>query len=231
MELNKVESGALDSNGGAKAEQMVEPQIEEQQEVKTVNWEDHQRVLSDMHKYKTDMKDLKAEAEKLRKDKKSQEEAELKRTNNWKTIAEQREEELNEVRGKLSNFEEGYIDNEKFNALRDEAVKQGMSPDAIPDLHLYGYDGVEVERTDQGRVIVHGAAEKIGEHKKARPYLFPSPGAPNFNSGGATRPIQELPLTPELIVNLERRARQTGKVEDRNEYLQALKRFKEARGA
>lgn len=173
--------------------------IAESATTKTYTVDEYQRKDSDMHRYKQERNDARKEVEALRT-------KELEDSENWKAAYERKSEKLVEVETEFSAFKDGYIASERFNKVRAAALKAGLRVDAEPDLELINMDSVRVERTDQGRVLVHDEDLFVEGLKKSRPHWFKSKSVPNFNPGGGGAPPKDKPkeLSAAYMVGLEK---------------------------
>ena len=227
MEEQATMSGAQDITDGVQDEPKGGDEVDKP---KLISNEDHQRALSDMHKYKKGMKDLQDQIDIQNKKSKGAEEEALRKNNSYKTLYENKVKDFDDLSGKHKRFQEGFLDNEKFNAVRQEAIKAGMHDGALEDIERFNLDGVIVEQTDQGRVLVSGQSEWIAELKKMKPFLFKQADSPVFNGGGgASLPIRDTEITASDVVYLERKWKKTRTAEDRTKYELADKKFKENR--
>lgn len=226
MELQQNESGALDHQGGAGDGSQIDLSGDETQEEKLIKWDDHQRALEDLHKFKSSHKKLEKQLDDFKSKFKKQEEERLAKEENWKTLAEQRAEELNKTREQLDNYKSSFYTDKKYSAVETFALKAGIRNEAIEDLSRLDLDGVEIERTDQGRVIVHGAEEFIERLRKTRPFWFKSDKAPQINPGSSLSPIRDEDITPDYVVRLEHKYRRTRSPSDKEAWLSALNKFK-----
>ena len=165
---------------------------------KTYSEDDYKRKSDDMHRYKQERNDLRKEMEDLKS-------KQLEDDENWKVAYEREKEIRQEVETDLSQFKDGFFKDKKFNEVRTLAIKAGLRPEAERDLELFDMDSVRIERTDQGRVLVHGADTFVEGLKKTRPYLFRSKNVPTFNTGGGgVPPDKPTELSAEYMTKLER---------------------------
>jgi len=195
-------------------------------EPKSVSLEDHKRALDDMHKFKSSAKELSDKVLNLEKQINEEKEKKLTESQNYKTLFEQYKQKYEDSEGKLSSFWKSYEKNEKHNAVKQIAIRSGMHDQALEDLDMFDLSGVEVERTDQGRFIIHGAENYVDQLKQKKPYLFKSKQTPNFNPGGGTESLSNEKLTPQKVIELEEKWRKTRDPKDRVVYIEAVKRFK-----
>ena len=204
--------------GGAQTEEPVA--TSEQPETKAeklIKMEDHERALKDLHKYKSLAKDLDAKVNDF--------EARFSAIENDKLSAEGRKDELiekykkqlAEKDGKIQSISDSFFTTKKHDAVLAECKKLGLSDEG--DLSLLSFDGVEVEKTDQGRVIVHGAEEFAQELKKNKSHWFTSQSAPKVNTGGARKDPVPTELTAAYMYKLER--------QDKAKFLELMPKYME----
>lgn len=156
---------------------------------------DHERAMKDLHKFKTQAAEeatKRADLEKQFKDLKS---TVLKDKQDFKGLFESEQARSKELETKLtgaldskSQLEKDVHTTARFNAVHRAATALGLRKEAAEDLELVGMDGVGVERTDTGRILVSGAKEFAETLKKTKPHWFEAPKAPGFNPGGGGTP-------------------------------------------
>ena len=94
---------------------------------KNVDPAEHDRALSELNK-------VKAKAAKLEADLKAAADAKLKEQNDWKTLAEQKEEEAKAAKLEVDNIKTSLVNEKKESAVRAAAEKLGIRPEAMADL-------------------------------------------------------------------------------------------------
>ena len=165
---------------------------------KTYSEDDYKRKSDDMHRYKQERNDLRKEMEDLKS-------KQLEDDENWKVAYEREKERRITVETEHEEFKDGYFTDQKFNEVRTLAIKAGLRSDAEADLGLLDLDSVRIEKTDQGRVIVHAADTFVDNLKKSRPHWFKSKNVPTFNTGGGgVPPDKPTELSAEYMTKLER---------------------------
>ena len=65
---------------------------------------------------------------------KTLEEQKLKETEDWKALAEKREQEVIDYKKQVNDFETKSVENNKRNAIKDELTKRGCDPNLIDEL-------------------------------------------------------------------------------------------------
>lgn len=222
------DSGASSAESGAQGSELVDETGQtETQEVD----EGTKRALDDLHKFKKRYKDAEKEKQRLQQQIEEFQTQKLREQEDWKTLAEREAQAKKEALERYESLRESIYQNEKFNAVRSYAMQKGLIPEAERDLSLLSMDGVTVEATSEGRLIVHGAESFVDNTLlKDRSHWFRSKEVPRFNSGGAG---QKGGVTPEIsasiVVELERKFRRTGSAEDKKAWTEALDAYRKAR--
>jgi hypothetical protein len=133
-----------------------------------------EHALADLQKFKTRANELEGKAKK-------EEEARLRETENWKKLYELKTQESEEKDQKLNQIQESIVENAKFSAVKEAALKSGIRPEALGDLSLIGFKDVAIETTSNGNVVVLGADRFVEQLKTIRPHWF---GKPAINLNG-----------------------------------------------
>lgn len=149
---------------------------------KTVSWEDHQRAMNDLHKFK-------GRAQELEQKLTDAEKKSLEKSGEYKTLWEQSQEDLKAEREKSANVLKAAMHTHRFGEVKAEAIRQGLRPEAVSDLESISWDGVPVEMTDKGRFIANGVKERVEKLKGERPHWFTVAQAPRINGGGGGPPV------------------------------------------
>lgn len=184
---------------------VVEEPVVQKVDEPVVQADPTEKYKNDMFKYKRELqaeRDAKAELERKLK---QQEEDKLKTTNNYKKLYEQTLEEKKKVEGDFNELRGVIVEDRKFSAIKDAALKAGMRPEAVNDLRLFDSSDVILETTSEGNVNVLGAELMVENLKKKRPYLFTTTGAPPVNnSTGKYTGAQEKTYSPLELLELEK---------------------------
>lgn len=147
-------------------------------------WEkEKSKLIDEIHENKKRAKELESQLESI-KSKGLEEQGE------FKSLYEQTKAKLEEQVSKNKKLSEGMIMSRKYDEVLREFMKAGIRDEAIPDVEFLTLDGVNVEMTDKGRMIVHGAAEYVQKKKAERPHWFKTQGAPPVNTGGGILPLE-----------------------------------------
>lgn len=175
-----------------------------------------EKVLAEVHKWKGQAKELSvksaAEREKL-----------LMEQGRWEELAKEKDGRLRELEERDARTKEAFINEKKYSAVREAAVKSGILPNALPDLELIGLDKVQVETTSTGRINVLGVESAIENLKLSRPHWFGAPrtvvagSSPNVSAPGGL-------VTAADLVKLSTEARKSG---DYTAYEKANRQFKQ----
>lgn len=166
---------------------------------KTVSWENHQRALGDLHKFKKQVEELGTKLGDL-------ESQSLKEKQDYKGLYEQSEQKRKAAEEEAKKVKGWAVSTHRFSEIKSEAMKAGLLPSAMNDLELLPMENVEVEVTSSGRFIVNGAKDFVESVKGERPHWFQKPGAPNVNGGGGGAPPggDGKELTPHDVYMAER---------------------------
>jgi len=189
------------------SDQAQEPVAQEKQQgtkEQFVNKADHERALKDMLKYKSAMKDLEAKLNDYDAKLKAAEEAELQAEGKKDELLQRYKDQVSQLEGKNKSLVDSFYTTKKHDAVLAECRKLGLTDAAEEDLSLIAFEGGDVERTDQGRVIVHGASDFAQELKKRKGHWFSSQQAPKINAGGARRDPEPSELTASYLYSLEK---------------------------
>ncbi len=185
----------------------------------TVSRADHQRALDDMKKFK-------ARAKELEDKEKAQETARLKEANDWKTLAEKRENEAKEASERAERIQESYIGDRKYSSILSEANKLNLRPEAVADLEGLDLSSVQVETTNTGKINVLGAKEFAERLKTLKPHWFADKGTTRVNSGSTGVRDSGEPITAKQLLEAEMKGRKSG---DLSEYHSLHKKFQTQR--
>lgn len=166
-----------------------------------VAYDDHQRALSDLQKFKQAKIDLENQL-------KDMETNSLKGKEEWKKVAEIKEREALDAKEELTGLRKALVSDRKMSAIRNAAIDAGIRKEALDDLDLFPFDDVVVESTSTGRVNVLNADDAVKRLKMTKPYLFGSKKV-NVNPGepGVVEPGK---VTYDDLMKAEKKARDTG---------------------
>lgn len=143
----------------------------------TVSKSEFDKVLKEMHVFKKKAQ----EAEKIASEAKL---AKLKEENKWKEYGEEKEKEAKEARERSELLVKSFTESQRLNAVRVEATKLGIRPEAASDLNMLDLEEIQVETTNTGKVNVLGADKFAQRLKTLKPHWFQSKADPKINAGG-----------------------------------------------
>ena len=181
----------------------------------------HKSVLDKMHQYQKEAKELKEQVD-------QQKNAELAKNNEWKTLYEQEKQRAEEAQTSKKKLQDSFINERKFSALKDEASKLGLIPQALQDLELLDLADIQIETTSTGKLNVLGAKTFAERVKALKPYLFNST-PPAVNTGGVRAVDSSAPVTATDVYAAEKAWRKSGKQEDHDSYKELALKYKKQR--
>lgn len=160
----------------------------------------YQKVSDDMHKYKRELSEIKARMEKQDADR-------LASEKNFEQLWKNEKQRADAAEESAKKKDQYYVHTQKVNAIRTAALEAGLRSEALDDLELLDFDGVEVEVTSNGRYLVHGAKEFAQSIKGKKPHWFKSSKPPGHNPGGGgdTGSGGNKSITPKDVVEAERK--------------------------
>ncbi len=182
---------------------------------------DHDRALADMHKHKR-------EAAQLRQEKKDAETARLKESNDWKTLAEQKEADAKLARDEADSLRSTYVNDRKYNAVHAKCVALGIRPEALSDLESLDLADIAIETTSTGKINVLGAERFAAALKSKKPHWFDGKAAPRVNTNGQRVIDSDSALTATDLLKAEAEGRKSG---DLSKYYDMHKKFQQQRAA
>jgi len=168
--------------------------------------EELQKKVGDLQRYKDDMFRYKDEAKTAKEALDANKTQSLKDKDDYKSLYEAEKTRREVAETSLTDFSDGYYTDKKFSEVRALALRAGIRPEAEKDLELLDLKKVQVERTDQGRTIVHGADTFVEELKRTSPHWFKASNNLNINTrGGGAPPVEPVTLTAQYMVDLQRK--------------------------
>ena len=185
---------------------------------RTVSWDDHQRAIKDMHKFKAANVDAEKRLAVVEEDR-------LKEKSDWKALAEREKTRADKLEVEKKSLSEVFTKTQKYSEIRKSAMEAGLRPEAMDDLDLIDVDGVQVEATSSGRFIVHGSKEFIEELKTKKPHWFKKGTVAEINSGGINGGlIKSTKLGPLDVFDAEKKWK-AGKI-SRQDYLGVFEKYR-----
>jgi len=158
---------------------------------------------------------------------KTNELAGMKDKEQWKEIAELKENENTELRQRNESLTTGVIKREKMSAIRTAAVQAGIRKEALDDLDLYEFPEVQIETTSLGNYNVVGVQTAVEALKLRKPYMFGkksgnlNPGLPEVTTGGM--------VTIDQVMKAADKARKDNSPESQAEYARLTKFYNQQR--
>jgi len=146
----------------------------------------------EVSKYRNQTTDLTAANEKLQQQLEQIQTQELEKTNDFKQLWENEVSKRKQAESERNDTNSAYISDLKDKAIEREALKLGITPDALNTLHRYDTSMLEVEITSTGRENVLGAQEFVEKLKVDEYWLFGGNSPANINT---SRPSQNTATT------------------------------------
>jgi hypothetical protein len=176
-----------------------------------------EKVLADLHKWKNQAKELSvksaAEREKL-----------LVEQGRWEELAKEKDARLRELEERDAKTRQAFVDEKKFSAVKEAALKSGIRSEALPDLELVSLDKVQVETTSTGRVNVLGVEHAIEQLKLSRPHWFGGTKTVISGSDPQVNSTTTGIVNQKDLIKLSMEAQKTG---DYTAYEKAFKQFRQ----
>lgn len=135
----------------------------------------YEEVTSDMHKYKSQLKDMKAELEQIRAERKAQEEATLIENQKFQELYERAKQENQKLLQDLSEKEEHSKLSAKLSRLKAELGG------TIRDEYLQFADLSGIVITEDGSISPDSVREVANKFRQDHPSLLPSAENLNIN--------------------------------------------------
>ena len=183
--------------------EVVEP-VEEVVAPVAVEITAEERYKNDMFKFKRELQEEKDKRETLEGELRTKEEEKLKATNNYKSLYEKEQEARVTLEDKYNGLSQVIVNDKKFGAIKDFAVKAGLRPEAVNDLKLFDNSEVIVETTSEGSINILGAEQFVEGIKSSRPYLFVDSNPPNVNNSTGNFNNKDKTYSPVELLKLEK---------------------------
>lgn len=164
----------------------------------TMSKRDQKRLIDDLHKFKSEVKDLKVKEE-------ARERQRLADENRWKELSESWQKKAEEAEAKSERRNKAFLDTLRGQEIRAAAMQSGIKQEALSDLDLVGADDLEVEFTSAGRYMVNGTKQFVEKLKKTRPHWFNDSTPPKVNPGGGGKPPEPTKVTASDVVSAQNR--------------------------
>lgn len=176
-----------------------------------------ERVLKDMHKYKATARELETKV-------KTEQETKMKEQENWKQYAELKEKEAKDAIEAKERVQASYVNEKKFSAIREAAMKAGIHQNAVSDLELLSLDSVVLETTSTGKLNVLGAEQFVSSLKTLKPHWF-NAAKTNVNTSIPGVSSSE-PVTAAQVLKASKEAAKSG---DYTAYQNLTKQYQQQR--
>ncbi len=142
----------------------------------TVSQADYDKLLAMHTETKTQLKDLGTKYG-------ASEDAKLQANKEFETLAEKYKGERDAAVEKGDKLTNAFQRTTKITKIQEELTKAGVRPEAMMDIDLLEFTGVEIEMSDKGNMKVNGAESFVERLKASRPHWFSDKVPPNFNGG------------------------------------------------
>ncbi len=172
-----------------------EPKVVDKPQLVEMAKLDH--ALSDLHKFKTQVKELESKIE-------SKDLQTLKEKEDWQKIAELKEVEADKYKTESTNIKESYLHDKKLSAVREAALKAGARPEAMKFIEGLSLDDILIETTSTGKVNALGADQFVGKFKTENSFMFGNKEAPNLNTS-TPKAVFEGEITIDAIMDAHRK--------------------------
>lgn len=156
----------------------------------------------ELDSYKAKFAEIEREKAEQANQRSQAEEESLKERKKYKELFEKREEEAKQLRDKLRKQGEAIYKTVKLQAIKAEAARAGILPEAESDLEFQAFDEVEIATRESGAFDVVGADRAVENLKATRPHWFRTKQAPNIN--GATPGMPSGKINAADLAKLEK---------------------------
>ena len=137
---------------------------------------EHERNLKEIMQLKTQTKELEAKLKAREEDADRSRLSKLKEQQKFQELAEEFRQKAEAAEQESKTLKQSVVTDKKFSAIKEAALKAGIRKEALDDLELLDFDGVEIEATTMGNWSVHGADQFIERAKVTRPHWFGKKG-------------------------------------------------------
>lgn len=194
----------------------VEPVVEPVAPEPTYSKNEYEKLQKEAAEAKKQLKEL-AEAAKIEK------EAKLRENKSWQELSAIKEKEAQEAKARVEKLTSAFVNRERMNALREEAIKAGIKKESLADLRLLDFPELSIQTDSEGEVIISGADKAIQRMKTIRPYWFGnSTPAVNTTTPGVTN-SGDGTISWETLTAANKKAEATGNY---TEYKEMLLKYK-----
>ena len=209
METNQS-GGAAHVEGSANGDNQQADQSSTDQK-SPVNWDDHQRAVKDMLRFKDQSK---AEAARVAALQSQIEELSTKmsaQNKDYETLYSSEKQKREAIEAEKNKLLGNVLNSERYRAAYPALKKAGLRDDAENLIEMMGLDAIEVEATSAGRFVCTGVDEFAEAAKVKHPYAFQKAAAPVVNSSSGNGTFnQGEKWTPAKLVALESECKKKG---------------------
>ena len=163
------------------------PIVEEEEQPRVIDPKEHERAINDLHKFKRQASDSAKQLEDMQSRLKQIETEDLVNQQKYKELYEATAKERDGAMESKKEFANLVLKDKKLSAIREHALKLGISEKVLPLLDSFDTSSVVVETTSEGRfnvlgadIFVQGLREQYGET------FFPPKAAPIVNNSLGT---------------------------------------------
>lgn len=183
---------------------------QDQSKEKLVPWEDHQRAVRDMLRFKdqsktlaTQLAEVNAKLDQIQTERATQDK-------NFEALYSQEKSKREELETQKTKLLGSVVQSERYRAVFPALKKAGLRDDAENLLDHWSMDSIEVESTSSGRFSVSGVESFVEQMKKDYAYAFQKPKDPNVNGSSGNGTVKETQLTPEGLFKIEQECKKKG---------------------
>lgn len=178
---------------------------------KLIDPADHQRAIDDLHKYKSNWREAQAKIDELTGQIDQINQKDLENKEDFKSLYESEREKRQQVEQRYGSLKTNLEVTKKHDAVRAELLSAGLQKGADDLINDEVLEKVQIEYTDQGRMIVHGADHAADLFKQKYPFAFQQRNETNVNPGGGRgKPPSETKWDGAKLRKLELECRRKG---------------------
>ena len=209
MSDTQTSGGAANANAGGNGDNQQQGSGSTDQQSQ-VNWDDHQRALKDMLRFKDQSK---AEAAKVAALQAQIEELSTKmsaQNKDYETLYSTEKQKRADIEAEKNKLLGNVLNSERYRAAYPALKKAGLRDDADNLVELMGLDKIDVEATSSGRFVCSNVQDFVDGAVKQYPYAFQKANVPNVNSGSGNGQQQCEKWTAAKLVALETECKKKG---------------------
>lgn len=192
---------------------------------KSVSWDDHQRALADLHRFKGQSKALSAQLANIQSEFESLKGEVATKNKDFENLYASEKSKREAIESEKTKLLNNVLNSERHRAAYPALKKAGLRDDAENLLDIVPLDLIDVEATSSGRFTCSGIDDFVEDVKKKFPYAFQRPAAPVVNgaSGTGSAGAGSGAWTPAKLVALENECR---KKKDMEPYRKAVEEWR-----